>query len=292
MSRKSLKSPKQIEGDQSPTDQVGFIGLGALGKPMAKRLVQKGVDLIVHDVRTEPVVELQRLGAKVARSGREIGARSDIIVVMVRDTAQAEAVILAEDGVLSGAKPGSIILIMSTVGPHFCQRVARAAAEKKVGVLDVPVSGGAIAVEAGTLTMIVGGEKALLERCRNVLEIWGQKIFHVGDIGKGQVVKIANNLLSNINLATVYEGFLLATKAGVDLKRFIEIVEVSTGNSWAATHWHAWRKIKKEQVNGLEVTYKDLKLALDLAKASGIDLPLLDFVSNSWRWQDTLTDKF
>lgn len=265
---------------QLSKEAIGFIGLGNLGKPMAKRLVEKGYDITVYDIRKEAVEELNGLGAKVARTVKEVALISDIIIVMVRDTPQAEEVILSEDGVLAGAKHGSLIIITSTVDPVFCQKAAKVASEKGVGLLDAPVSGGSIAVEEGNLTLMVGGEEALLEKCRHVMEAWGKNIFYLGDVGMGQIVKLANNLMTNINLIATFEGIKLATNAGMELNRFLDIIRVSSGNSWAVQKWHFWREVKKDQVNGLAVTYKDIRLALNVAKAFGVDLPLLESVSH------------
>lgn len=174
--------------------KIGCIGLGNMGKPMAVNIAKAGFDLTVYDIRPEPLEELKRLGAKGARSPAEVGERCDIIELVVVNDAQVEDVTLGEGGVLAGAKPGSILVIHSTVHPHTCQQVAEQAKAKGVGVVDAAVSGGEEGSRAGTLTIMVGGGARLLEECRPVFEVVGQNIFHLGDVGMGEAGKLANHL--------------------------------------------------------------------------------------------------
>ena len=261
-------------------DRVGFIGLGKMGKFMAQGLVGRGIDTVVRNLhRQEPVRELERLGAKAAGSAKEIGALCNIIIIMVRDTSQAEEVILGEEGVMNRVREGSIIIIMSTVDPLFCHRVAKIASEKGVGVSDAPVSGFPKAAETHTLTIMVGGEKDLLERCRYIFEAMGNRVFHVGGIGTAQVIKIAQ---TNIVFATAIAtagGIALAAKAGVELKRFLEIIQTTAADSWIAHNWEQWSKKGKENKSSLDDSYRKLWMALDLAKAWGISLPLSEVIA-------------
>jgi 3-hydroxyisobutyrate dehydrogenase-like beta-hydroxyacid dehydrogenase len=260
-------------------DRVGFIGLGLMGKSMARGLLGKNIDTLVYDIREEPVRDLGKFGAKAAVSPKEIGALCDITIIMVQTTAQADEVILGKDGVLSSARKGSIIVIMSTVDPLFCKRVEEAAKQKGIGVLDAPVSGGPKGAEAHTLSLTVGGERDLLERCRYVFDAMASKIFHVGGIGTGQVIKLAiNSIIYATAIATV-GGITLAAKAGVGLKGFLEIIQASAANSWVAHNWEHWQKKgRPEEKAALDVTYKDLKLMLDLSKSWGVSLPLAEVI--------------
>lgn len=255
-------------------EKVGFIGLGAMGKFMARGIIEKGIDTMVRDLREEPVKELENLGAKVAGSAKEIGALCNIVIIMVADTAQADSVILGEEGVLSSMKGGSVIVIMSTVDPLFCQKVAQMAERKAVSLLDAPVSGGPKGAETHSLTIIVGGEKSLLERCRYIFEAMGSEIFHVGGTGAGQVIKIANNSIILATVIAIAGGIALAAKAGVGLERFLEIIRATSANSWVAHNWEHWRKKGRGDKDSLYITNKDLRLTLDLAKDLGICLPL------------------
>lgn len=261
-------------------DRVGFIGLGIMGKPMAQGLLKRGIDTLVYDLRTERVKELERLGAKGATSAKAIGRASDIIVIMVRDTAQAEEVILGKEGLLEAAKEGSVIVIMSTIDPLFCQRAEKIAAKKRVGMIDAPVTGGPKGAETQSLGIMVGGEEYLLDRCRYVLEAIGNRIVHVGGIGMGEVAKLANNSITSATAIATAGAIGLATKAGVELEKFLKVIQSGTANSWVAQNWDYWRKKVKGETTDFEITYKDLRLALDLAKAYAIPLPLSEVIAH------------
>ena len=201
--------------------KMGFIGLGAMGRPMAANILKAGFDLTVYDIRSEPMQELEKLGAKVTRSPQEVGEQCDIIETIVVNDAQVEEVILGKDGsgVLAGARPGSIIVIHSTVSPKTCQHIAALAKDKGVGVIDAPVSGAESGAQAGTLSIMVGGEAELLETCRPVLNVLGKTIFHLGAVGMGEMAKIVNNLMVIVNQQSTREGLRLARMAGIERKR-------------------------------------------------------------------------
>ncbi len=260
-------------------EKVGFIGLGVIGKPMAQNLLKGGIDILVYDIIPERVRELERLGAKGAKSAKEIGAASDIVIIMVRDTSQAEEVILGKEGVLEAAREGSVIVIMSTIDPLFCQRAEKVAAKKGVGMIDAPVTGGPGGAETRNLGIMVGGTEYLLERCRYLLEAMGNRIVHVGGIGMGEVVKLANNSITTVIAGATAGAIALATKAGVDSEKFLKIVQSGTANSWIAQNWDFYRKKAKVGPTELAITYKDLRLALDLAKAYGVPLPLSEVIA-------------
>jgi 2-hydroxy-3-oxopropionate reductase len=262
-----------------PKDKVGFIGLGVMGKPMARSLIESGIDTMIRNFRRpEPVRELERLGAKPAASVKEIGALCDIIIVMVGDTGQAEEVILGEEGLMVSMKKGSVVVIMSTVDPRFCGKVEKVAKERGVGVLDAPVSGFPKGAETRSLTIMVGGEKDLLDRCRYIFETMGNRIFHVGGFGAAQVVKVAQtNIFFAIAVATA-GGIALAAKAGIGAERFLEIIQTTAANSWIAHNWEQWSRKGRENKASLEDSYRKLKLAVDLAKGSGISLPLSEAI--------------
>lgn len=260
-------------------EKIGFIGVGNIGKPMAETLLKKGFEVWVHDLREEPVAQLETLGARGAKSPKEIGSLCDPIIVMVRDSAQAETVILGKDGIIEGASQGSLILLMCTVEPSFCQRVARIVAEKKVGFLDATVTGGVEGAQAGTLSIMVGGEEELLVKCRHVLEAMGKNIFHVGGIGTGQIVKLANNLALFANKVGAAEAIALATKAGVKMERLIEIISASSGDSRAMRIWASHRDRKIREGEHVDVNYKTMRVQKAVAKELGLHLPLLEFMS-------------
>ncbi len=197
---------------------------------------------------------------------------------MVVDTKQAETVILGEQGALAGARPGSLIVIMCTVSASFCKRAAEIAAKKGVGVIDAPVTGGPTGAAAGTLSIMVGGDSRLLEKCRPVLQAMSTNIFHFGSVGQGQVVKAAKNLISVSQYIAISEAVAMVTKAGVDTERFFEMMRTSTGNCWAlqGKNWYLWwmRKIAEPETTYLNV--KDANLAVDVAKEFGLHLEHLE----------------
>jgi 3-hydroxyisobutyrate dehydrogenase-like beta-hydroxyacid dehydrogenase len=249
--------------------------VGLIGKPMAENLLKKGLDLLVYDISREPLDALQKIGAEIARSPKEVGELADIVIIMVRDSKQAETVILGKDGVLEGAGKGTIIVVTSTLEHTFCQRVAGIAAEKGVGLIDAPVSGGARGAIAGTLTIMVGGDPGLFEKCRPVLEAVGKNIFYIGGIGMGQLVKIGNNMITNSSYFATTEAIAMVTKAGVDLERFLEVVRQSSGNTFAAQtpSWINWYHLKHDDIhNSLGITQKDLDLAVDMSRDLGLEL--------------------
>jgi 2-hydroxy-3-oxopropionate reductase len=259
------------------TTRVGFIGLGNMGKHMAINIAKAGFDLMVYDLRPEPMRELTALGAKVARSADEIGAHGEIIEVVVVDDRQVEAVLLGEGGALSGAKQGSIIVIHSTVHPRTVRKLAEQAAAKGVTLIDAEVSGGERGAIAKSLCYMVGGDKAAFERCRPIFATSGANIFHLGALGSGAITKLAHNLIVYVNMLAASEGMRLAEKAGVDLKSMEQVVYAGAAQSRVADHWSQQRKLKDTYTSGprglMELMHKDLRLALELGHDLGLSLP-------------------
>jgi len=257
--------------------RVGFIGLGNIGKPMAINVAKSGVDLMVYDLRPEPLQELAGLGAKVARSAQEIGSHGDIIELVVIDDAQVEAVTLGEGGVLNGAKPGSVIAVHSTVHPKTIRRLAELAKAKGVTIIDAEVSGGERGAYAKTLCYMVGGDKEAFEKCRPVFATSGANIFHLGDLGAGAAAKLAHNLIVYVNMLAASEGMKLAEKAGVDLKTMEQVVHAGAAQSRVADNWQLQRKLKDSYTTGpqglLQLMHKDLRLALELGHDLDLSLP-------------------
>lgn len=257
--------------------RVGFIGLGSIGKPMAINVAEAGFDLMVYDLREEPLQELAGHGAKVARSAREIGAHGEVIELVVVDDAQVEAVVLGEDGILNGAKPGSVIAVHSTVNPKTVQKVAEIAKTRNVTVIDAPISGGPQGASAKSLCYMIGGNKEAFERCRPIFTTSGANLFHLGDLGNGEVAKLAHNLIVFVNSLAASEGMRLAEKAGIAAKTFQEVVHVSAGQSRVADTWLQQRNLRKTYTTGLQgliqLIHKDLGLALELGHDLGVGLP-------------------
>jgi len=212
--------------------QLGFIGLGNMGKGMALNLTRAGYSLTVHDIRPEPVQELVKAGAKAAGSPREVAENSEVVITIVTSSPHVEQIMFGPDGVLAGMKKGNIIIDMSTIDPIVTRKVAAAAAEKGIDMLDAPVSGAPPKAADGTLSIMVGGKKEIFDRCQPILDVMGENIFHVGDVGMGGVVKLANNLIGAVCGIAVCEGFLFGTKLGADPKTLFKVISASAGNCW------------------------------------------------------------
>jgi len=261
--------------------KLGFIGLGDIGEPMAANLIEAGFDLMLYDLRQEPLARLEKRGARIAQSPYEIGEQCNIIAIMVVDDAQVEAVIVGKNGsgVLDGAKAGSIIIIHSTISPGLCQYIAQIASAKGVGVLDAPVSGGSMGARARTLSIMVGGNHTLFEMCRPLFQALGTNIFHMGEVGTGQIGKIANNAMVVINLQATFEGLRLARQAGIDEHVMLEVAKAGSGNSWAVQHWEEVGQAAKNYTSGAtgmaELAYGVMELALSIGHEGKAPMPLL-----------------
>ena len=257
--------------------KVGFIGLGAMGKPMAENVVRAGFDVCVHDIRKAPVSELYKLGAKVSPSPKELAAMSDAVITMVRDDRQTEEVIYGKTGVLEGMGAGAIIM-MSTISPGIVQKLAPKTKEG-VEVLDAPVSGGVMGAEAGTLTIMVGGKDEVLDRYRPVLEAMGKRIIYCGGSGAGLVAKLTNSMIVEVTIAGILESLALAGNEGIDPDVLFSIYKTSTAGSWLIEHWDWVSELRKSYKPGgtLGLLRKDVGLAMDFARETGLSLPVVEF---------------
>jgi len=249
--------------------RIGFIGLGEQGKPIAANLAKDGFDLMAHDLRAEPMNELAALGAKAASSPRAIGAHGEIIEIVVVNDAQVEAVMRGDDGVLAGARPGTIVAIHSTIRPATVHRMAALAAESGVTVIDAPVSGGARGAETRSLAFMAGGSAEAVARCRPVFEASGKSIFHLGPLGAGMTAKLAHQVIICLNALAAHEGMRLAEKTGLDMKIMQDVVRAGGASSRIADNWVRHRPSAEAGA----LWYKDLALALEYAHEIGLALP-------------------
>jgi 3-hydroxyisobutyrate dehydrogenase-like beta-hydroxyacid dehydrogenase len=218
-------------------ERVGFIGLGTMGLRMAKNLAQAGFDLTVYDRLEEPLAEMRALGARVAGSIRELAEQSDVIEVAVAPAKEVENAIVGPDGILSTARPGTVIDSHSTIYPSDIQRLAAEAERHGVHLLDAQMSGGYRGVEKRTLCFMVGGDAAILERCRPILNASGTEVYHLGGIGAGAATKIAQNTILAGTLVATAEGFALAKASGIDLEVFQDVIHASAAQSHVADDW-------------------------------------------------------
>lgn len=254
--------------------RVGLIGLGAMGSPMARNLMKAGFPLTVWARRTEAADAIRAEGAEWADSPAALAASNDVVVTMVTNSPDVRGLVL-DQGLLEHAKPGSVCVDMSTIAPPVAKELAAACASRDVDFLDAPVSGGTQGAAAGTLTIMVGGTKEGLEKARPVLEALGQRIFHMGPSGSGDVVKLVNNILVGTIAAATAEALLLGVKAGADAATLAEVVGASTGASWQLANQFPLRAFNGSFQPGFmtELLTKDLDLALDLG--GQIETPLL-----------------
>ena len=257
-------------------DTIGFIGLGVMGKPMAKNLIKGGHSLVVYNRSRGAVDEVVEAGAKAATSPADVARQATIIITMVPDTPDVELVITGADGVLSTVQRGAIVIDMSSISPVATQRLAKMVAEKGATMLDAPVSGGEIGAINASLSIMVGGDQPAFERARPVLEAMGNKerIVLIGPSGAGQVCKICNQIAIGGALAGVSEAFALARKSGVDAGR----VRQALLGGFAASRVlevHGERMLNDDYKPGFrtKLYQKDLRLANEAAAANGVAMP-------------------
>ena len=259
--------------------QIGFIGLGIMGKPMAGNLLKAGYPLTVHNKSQGPVEELVRAGARAASSSRELAEGAEVVITMLPDSADSERVILGEKGVLEGEREGSIIIDMSSIAPLVSQRIAAEAAKKNVDMLDAPVSGGQPGAVAGTLAIMVGGRQEVFEKCLPILSAMGKSVVRVGEVGAGNFVKLANQIIVAANIAAIGEAFVLAQKAGIDPELVFQAIRGGLAGSNAleakaplimARNFNPGFRIRLHQ--------KDLHNALLTGKDLGVPLPVTALV--------------
>ncbi|MBE3561813.1 MAG: NAD(P)-dependent oxidoreductase [Ktedonobacteraceae bacterium] len=251
--------------------QLGFIGIGVMGRPMTLNLLKAGHEVTVfarHPEKPE-VQEVINAGAKLAPSARAVAMASEIVITMVPNSPQVEEVVTGPRGLLEGSRKGLIIIDMSTIAPSTTRKMAALAAEKGVHFLDAPVSGGSQGAVNGTLTIMVGGEREVFEQALPVLEAMGKKenIFYIGPSGSGEVVKLINNMLVGTIAASIAEALVLGVKAGADVETMAKIIGVSSGASWQLANQFPLRAFNGSFKPGFmtDLLHKDLGLALDLA---------------------------
>ncbi len=253
---------------------VGLIGLGIMGKPMGKNILKAGFPLTVWNRTRSRADELQALGATMANSPREVAARSDIIITIVSDSPDVQEVILGENGVIHGVKPGSVVVDMSTISPQVTREIARTLKDKGVEMLDAPVSGGEKGAIEGTLSIMVGGDAAVLERVRPVFNAMGKRIVHIGENGMGQVCKLANQIAVVLNNLSMSEALVFAAKSGADPAKVLEAIQAGAAGSWALNNY-APKILKRDFSPGFMVSLqqKDLKLVMEAARDLNLSLP-------------------
>jgi 3-hydroxyisobutyrate dehydrogenase-like beta-hydroxyacid dehydrogenase len=262
-------------------DKVGFIGLGAMGGPMARNLIAGGTPLVVHDIDSSKTA---KLNAEVAGSAREVAAKVERTIVIVETTDQAQSVIAGSNGIVDGARPGHIVICMATIDPFAARALADDLARRGIAMIDAPVSGGTGRAQSGELSVIVGGDAAVVDKCRDLFDVMGSQTFHVGPVGSGLAMKLVNNMLVQVNTVAVAEAMVLGVKAGLDPRMIYDVVRVSTGAS-AAWEMRVPRILAGDFVPGgtVDISYKDQELETAFAKRLGVPLLLANLTQQVYQ---------
>ena len=255
--------------------KIGFIGLGIMGRPMARNLLAAGHELVVHNRSRAAVDELAAEGATPATTPAEVAQQAEVVLAMLPDGPDVEAVVLGEDGVAAGMSEGSLLVDMSSIAPATSRALAEALAARGATMLDAPVSGGEPGAVAGTLAFMVGGEAGDLDRVRGVLEVMGRSVTHVGPVGAGNIAKLANQAIVAVNIAVLGEAAVLARTAGVDPAAVIDAIRGGLAGS-AVLEQKAQKMLEADFAPGfrLDLHIKDLDNALATGHESGAALPL------------------
>jgi len=256
-------------------ERVGFIGLGLMGRPMARRLLAAGYGLTVHNRSRGPVEELASMGAFPAGSPREVAERSEAVLLMLPDSAEVEQVVLGKDGLIEGLRAGSVVVDCSTVSPETEVRIAAKLKEIGVDYLDAPVTGSTPAAEGGTLTFMVGGERAAFERVLPILRHLGSRIEHMGPVGHGQLTKLCNQIAVAGNLLAAAEAVLFAKRVGLDPKRVIEVIGAGAASSWQLVNLGP-KMVERDFRPGFKAVHlkKDLRIVMEVSERHSLPLPL------------------
>jgi 2-hydroxy-3-oxopropionate reductase len=258
----------------SPLPRVGYIGLGLMGKSIARNILKAGFPLLVHNRSRASVAELVAEGAQEAHSPAEVAAQVDIVFTNLPDTPDVELVALGPQGVIEGARPGLVFVDNSTIQPAAARRIAQALAAKGVACLDAPVSGGDIGARQGTLAIMVGGPEAALEKARPVFQAMGKTITHVGEAGAGQIAKAANQIMVAAQMVALGELLVFSKKAGADPQKVVEAIQGGAAQCWTLDVKPP-RLFAGNRQPGFKayMQAKDLNIILETARQYGIPLP-------------------
>jgi len=261
-------------------EKLGFIGLGAMGQPMSRRLLEAGFHLAVYDLKAEAVEALVQIGAEAASSAKEVAERCRKVITIVPNSEAVEQVVFGPEGFLEGAKGGDVLIEMTSAYPPSTLKIHQALSAKGLSMIDAPVSGGVVGAVAGTLSIMVGGDEAIFEVCRPILSAVGKNLFYMGGIGSGHAVKAINNFLSATSLAATSEALILATKLGLSPQRVVEVLQVSTGRSYS-TEFKVPKFVLPRTFNSgfaMDLMYKDIDTVTRMAREYRIPMFLANMV--------------
>jgi len=254
---------------------VGFIGLGIMGKPAAKNLVDAGYDLVVNDVREDPVRNLEEHGAQSRETPAEVAAESDVLISFLPEAKHVREVALGEDGIIQGAHEGLVYIDMSTIGPGTIREVADELGEKGVRTIDAPVSGSEQGAKEAWMRIMIGGDEALVEEHRELFEVMGGQVTRVGEAGAGQVAKVCNNMIAAAEVTSLAEALVFAEKAGISQERLVEAISGGAAQTWAL-ETRAEGMIEGDLEPGFfgSYMYKDLRIAVGDGEEYGAPIPV------------------
>jgi 2-hydroxy-3-oxopropionate reductase len=255
--------------------KVGFIGLGIMGRPMARNLMKAGYELVVHNRTPAKQDELVQEGARGASTPKEVGEQCDFVITIVNDSPDVERVVAGAGGILEGVRKGALVIDMSTISPAVTRQLAASRAAKGASMLDAPVSGGDVGAIQGTLSIMVGGAAADFERAMPLFQAMGKKIVHMGDIGAGQITKAANQIVVAGVIAAVAEGLVLGSKGGVSPEKIIDVLSGGmAGNRVMEVKREKFLTHKFTPGFRADLHHKDLGIALSAAREMGVVLPV------------------
>ena len=262
---------------------VGFIGLGNMGHPMAANLLKAQYNLTVHDLRREMGQPLEDAGAKWRTSPKDVAAQSDAVLTSLPGPEEVEAVVLGENGIFAGLNSGSAYIDLSTNSPTTLQKIAEIGASRGFHVLDAPISGGVFGARDGTLTIYVGGEQADFERFQPLFQSIGNHVAYMGPIGSGHVTKLVNNLIMFINFAGVCEGMAMGAKAGLQPQALLDVIKTSTGDSMYLRRTIGLLLAGEDVNSAADLAVKDMHLAVELGRELHIPIKLGPLVEDIFR---------
>jgi 3-hydroxyisobutyrate dehydrogenase len=263
------------------TRPIGFIGVGTMGKLMARNLLGRHYPVTVFDLNPEPVEELREFGAEAATSCADCASRAEVVITMLPSSPHVEEAVLSAEGALAGMRPGSVLIDMSTIDPLVTRKVSEVVTSQGFRMLDAPVSGGSIGARDATLTIMVGGPAELFQECKPILECLGANVIHCGEIGMGEVVKVVNNLIAGVSMAVVAEAFNIGIQAGADPRIMFDVISRSSGSCWSVNKALPIAGILDEAPANndfapgfmVDLMRKDLGLAMSAAK--GLKAPAM-----------------
>ena len=270
---------------------IGFIGTGLMGRPMATHLANAGHTLILFDANEKACTEAAAAigdNASVAKTPRAVAEASDIIFTMLPDGKIVQKVVMGKDGILEGIKPGTLLVDTSSAEPWLTEETAKAVLDHKASMVDAPVSGAVWGAEEGNLVFMVGGDKGDVARVRPLLDIMGREVFHLGKLSSGHAMKCINNAITATTLTATAEGLVAGQNYGLDPAIMVDVMNESTGGSWITqTHFH--QRVFNRTFDDpfkLELMLKDVGISVDLARSQGVPTPLLAQTQQLWRMAD------